>query len=144
VIESDKPALVVFASKSCGPCFRALDLLNDLGPAYKGKVQFYKVEVPQSPALTRDYEIQYTPTLIMFQNGKSIGQRRAGVASSDLLMKFFDRGLNLVATNLVKQLGNQHQELQEPPDKQKINIKITVRQITVGARDLMDQHLAQH
>jgi hypothetical protein len=39
----------------------------------------------------------------MFRNGKSIGQRRVGAASSDLLMKFVGRGLGLSATKLVEQ-----------------------------------------
>ncbi|MDO5783748.1 MAG: thioredoxin family protein [Eubacteriales bacterium] len=61
-------ALVEFYSDSCVPCKRMSPLLAQLEE--DGVVPVYKVNIVHSRSLAVDHEVQTTPTLILFTDGK--------------------------------------------------------------------------
>lgn len=59
-----RPAIVDFSATWCGPCRRLAPILDDLAKTYKGKIDFYKVDVDKAQALAKAYGISSVPTVI--------------------------------------------------------------------------------
>jgi thioredoxin 1 len=91
--------LVIFKAEGCAPCRILLEIMEDLAGDYTGTVHFYTVDVSQNRELARQYEILYTPTMIIFDGTEIVGQRRVGAASRDRLRRFLDNKLNEVSQN---------------------------------------------
>ena len=92
------PTLVVFGAASCAPCKRVQRNLQGIKDQFPEKVDIRYVEVPQNPRLAEKFDIRYTPTIAMFEHGNSIGQRRVGAATSDMLLKWVQRCLRVRAS----------------------------------------------
>jgi thiol-disulfide isomerase/thioredoxin len=75
---------VAFVSKACGPCHKILNVFNDGVDDFKTN-SFHYVDVSQNPELSAKYDIKYTPTIIAFNQGKIVGQRRVGAASVKII-----------------------------------------------------------
>lgn len=60
-----RPALVDFNAVWCGPCKRLAPLLAQLAEKYKGKVDFYSVDVDKNKQLARTYGIQSVPMMLL-------------------------------------------------------------------------------
>jgi thioredoxin 1 len=54
----------------CGPCRLIAPFISELAGEYSGRVAFGKVDVDQSPGISRQYGISSIPTLLFFKNGK--------------------------------------------------------------------------
>jgi len=72
VVESDVPVVVDFWSPRCPPCQVMAGLLDEIGPDYAGRVNFFKLNVDQNPRAARTYQIHSVPTLILFDRGKPV------------------------------------------------------------------------
>jgi thioredoxin 1 len=72
VLTTSKRAIVQFHSTTCGPCQVMGGLMNELGPQYVGQVDFFKVNVNDSPATAHRFEIMSVPTLILFKDGAPV------------------------------------------------------------------------
>lgn len=59
-----RPAIVDFSATWCGPCKRLAPILDELAKTYKGKIDFYKVDVDQAKELSKAYEISSVPTVL--------------------------------------------------------------------------------
>lgn len=66
------PVFVDFYADWCGPCKMIAPVLEDVAGEYQGKVQIAKVNVDQSPAISREYNVSSIPTLVMFENGSEV------------------------------------------------------------------------
>jgi len=74
VLEGDGPIAVEFMSYGCAYC-RALEpILEEVAEMVKAKEQIFRVNIPVEHALAETYEIQGTPTLVMFLNGEEVGR----------------------------------------------------------------------
>ncbi len=66
-----KPVIVDFYAQWCGPCKALSPLLEDLSEEYKGKVDFYKVDVDKEEELAGVFRVMSIPTLLLIpQNSK--------------------------------------------------------------------------
>lgn len=92
--KDNKTHFVVFASKSCTPCHKVLNVFNDESQNHKNAT-FSRVDVSQNPDLSQQFEIRYTPTILVFKHGEMIGQRRVGAASREVLVEYINRAFNL-------------------------------------------------
>ena len=68
IIKNNKFVLVDFFVKGCPECHRIGEILNTLAAKYKDKISFIKVEDAKYDALSKKYDIQYIPTLMIFSN----------------------------------------------------------------------------
>lgn len=64
-----RPAVVDFYADWCRPCKRVAPIMDELAETYKGKVDFYKVNVDQQRELAMIHNIQSIPVVILY-NGK--------------------------------------------------------------------------
>ena len=94
--KDDKNHFVVFASKSCGPCHKVLGVFNDEAEN-REDATFNVIDVSQNRDVSRQFEIRYTPTILVFHDGEMIGQRRVGGASREVLVEYINRASNVQA-----------------------------------------------
>lgn len=74
VLKSSEPVLVDFFAEWCGPCKAMAPALDQVAAEMKGKLKVVKVDVDQNPGITAKYAIRAMPTLMVFKDGKVVGQ----------------------------------------------------------------------
>ncbi len=66
-----RPAVIDFNATWCGPCKQLKPVLEKLAAQYKGKVDFYSIDVDQSPELASTLGIESIPYVIVAPVGKA-------------------------------------------------------------------------
>lgn len=64
VFEGTRPAVVDFYATWCRPCKMMAPVVEQLARKYKGKIDFYKVDIDQEEELASVFGIQSIPTLL--------------------------------------------------------------------------------
>jgi thioredoxin 1 len=86
IINGSTPVLVDFMAEWCGPCKMMKPILQELHNRMGDKVRILKIDIDKSPALANSLNIHSVPTLMLFQNGKTIW-RQSGVVQAAQLEK---------------------------------------------------------
>jgi thioredoxin 1 len=76
-------AVADFYSDSCIPCKRMSPLLAEIEEEYPD-IKLAKINVNFENALSEKYEIQASPTLIFFKDGKETERLRGAVKKSEI------------------------------------------------------------
>lgn len=90
--QSTVPALVDFWAAWCGPCRMVSPLLDGLAREKAGQLKLVKVDVDRSPALSRRFDVQSIPTLMVMVDGKVVA-RQAGAAPAPVLRSWLESAL---------------------------------------------------
>jgi thioredoxin 1 len=85
VLRSDKPVLVEFGGKWCGPCKALAPVIAKLVEESGGRYTVAEVDIDDSPEVAKRYGIRGLPTVIAFAGGAEKG-KVVGVASKDALL----------------------------------------------------------
>ncbi len=89
---SPVPALVDFWAAWCGPCRMVSPVLDKLAQERAGRVKLVKVDVDKSPALSRRFEVQAIPTMLLIADGTVVA-RQAGAPPAAALRSWLDGAL---------------------------------------------------
>lgn len=71
VIQSDRPVLVDFSASWCPPCREMAPKLEQLAAEHRG-VKVVEVDVDANPRLSRRFNVEVLPTLMVFYRGERV------------------------------------------------------------------------
>jgi thioredoxin 1 len=74
VLKASTPFLLDLSAQWCGPCKAIAPVVEALAEEYSGKVAFGTVDIDQNPKIPTRYQVRSIPTLLLFHEGKVIGQ----------------------------------------------------------------------
>ena len=72
--QSTVPMLVDFWAPWCMPCRMVAPVLSALAKDYSGRLAVGKVNVDENPNIASRFGITGIPTLLLFKDGKPVGQ----------------------------------------------------------------------
>jgi len=74
VLEAEGPIAVEFMSYGCAHCRAIEPVLEQVAEMVKLQVRIFRVNIAVEPELAGSYQIQGTPTLVMFLNQNEVGR----------------------------------------------------------------------
>lgn len=74
VLEGNGPVVVEFMSYGCFHCRAIEPILQQVAEMVKPKTKIFRVNTAVEQELTDSYQVQGTPTLIMFLHGREVGR----------------------------------------------------------------------
>ena len=72
VLKAEGKVLVDFYADWCGPCRMMSPVIDDIAKELDGKVKVGKVNVDSNQELAIKYDVMSIPTIMVFENGKTI------------------------------------------------------------------------
>lgn len=74
VVKASRPVVVDFWAEWCAPCRIIAPIVEELAQEYDGRVDFAKMDVDSNPQTAVKYGVRSIPTLLLFKDGKAVGQ----------------------------------------------------------------------
>jgi thioredoxin 1 len=74
ILGSKLPVLVDFWAVWCAPCRAIAPHVEALAKDYDGKIVVGKCDIDANPDFSAQYDIRSIPTLLVFKDGKVVGQ----------------------------------------------------------------------
>jgi len=88
-LAAEKPVLVDFYTKGCGPCAALAPRIAKLAREYEGKIGFLKVDLREVPALAERYGIRSVPTIMLLAGGRE-SRRWVGLTEEQVFRSALD------------------------------------------------------
>jgi thioredoxin 1 len=89
VLQAAEPVLVDFWAWWCPPCQQIAPIVDELADENQGRAKIGKLDINESPQMTRAYNVDRIPTLLLFKNGQVI-EKLVGLQSKERLQKAID------------------------------------------------------
>ncbi|MFH0952389.1 MAG: thioredoxin [Patescibacteria group bacterium] len=83
--EKDKPILVDFWAKWCGPCRLQAPIIEEVAKEIGSTAKIGSIEVDENPKTAQQYAIMSIPTLVIFKNSEIVWQA-SGVTQKDKII----------------------------------------------------------
>ncbi|MGW4683926.1 thioredoxin [Streptomyces sp. NPDC004244] len=86
------PVVVDLWATWCGPCRMVSPALEQVARDLAGRIKLVKVDVDRNPRLSRRFEVQAVPTLLVLDQGEQVA-RQAGAAPAHVLRAWVERAM---------------------------------------------------
>ncbi|WP_394427713.1 thioredoxin [Streptomyces sp. SGAir0957] len=86
------PVVVDLWATWCGPCRMVSPALEQVARDLAGRIKLAKVDIDKNPRLSRRFEVQAVPTLLVLDKGSTIA-RQAGAAPAHVLRSWVEQAL---------------------------------------------------
>ncbi|MFD9214415.1 thioredoxin [Streptomyces sp. NPDC087659] len=86
------PVLVDLWATWCGPCRMVSPALEQVALDLAGRIKLVKVDVDRNPLLSRRFEVQAVPTLLVLDKGETVA-RQAGAAPAHVLREWVEQAV---------------------------------------------------
>lgn len=83
ILQAEEPILVDFYADWCSHCKKISPVLEQLSE--EKQLRIAKVNVDESPHLTRQYNIMSIPALLLFENGEPQTRQAGNVSKEEIL-----------------------------------------------------------
>ena len=74
ILKSPLPVLVDFWAVWCAPCRAIAPHVEAIANDYAGKLKVGKLDIDSNPEVPSQFEVRSIPTLLVFKEGKVVGQ----------------------------------------------------------------------
>lgn len=92
VLEANMPVFVDFWGSWCTACQRMEPVVEKLEKKYDGDLKIGHLNIDKNPQTASKYEVEETPTHILFEEGKVV-ERKMGALAQKQLEKIFEKVL---------------------------------------------------
>ncbi|MFC9617195.1 thioredoxin [Streptomyces sp. NPDC056938] len=86
------PVVVDLWATWCGPCRMVSPALEQVARDLAGRIKLVKVDVDKNPRLSRRFEVQAVPTLLVLDQGETVA-RQAGAAPAHVLREWVEQAM---------------------------------------------------
>ena len=90
VLKSDRPVLVKFEAEWCGPCKAMKPAIAELADEYGERLTIATLDIDQNTHTPYRLGVRGLPTVMLFQNGRIVGQK-VGLARKGDLVAMIDK-----------------------------------------------------
>ncbi|MYZ07588.1 thioredoxin [Streptomyces sp. SID2999] len=87
---ADVPVVVDLWATWCGPCRMVSPALERVATELAGRIKLVKVDVDRNPRLSRRFEVQAVPTLLILDKGETVA-RQVGAAPAPALRQWVEQ-----------------------------------------------------
>lgn len=84
IINAKKLVLIDFYAPWCGPCKKMIPDIEKLSETFKGKAEILKLNIETNDTLSRSYNVQTLPVLILFSKGKQVFRKDGSMTYVEL------------------------------------------------------------
>jgi thioredoxin 1 len=74
ILKSPLPVLVDFWAVWCAPCRAIAPHVEAIANEYAGKLRVGKLDIDSNPEVPTQFEVRSIPTVLVFKEGKVVGQ----------------------------------------------------------------------
>ncbi len=74
VIQGSGPMVVEFMTYGCAHCQTIEPILREVAESLGTKAKLFRVNIAVEDELSQNFQIEGTPTLVMFRDGKEVGR----------------------------------------------------------------------
>lgn len=94
IINSERPVLIDFFATWCGPCQALGPILKQVKDSLGERVSIVKIDVDKNQELAANYQVRGVPTMMLFQNGKSLWRQSGVLSKEDIISVILEKTNN--------------------------------------------------
>lgn len=87
-----QPVVVDLWATWCGPCRMVSPALEQVSRDLAGRIKLVKVDVDKNPRVSRRFEVQAVPTLLVLDHGETVA-RQAGATPAHVLRSWVEQAM---------------------------------------------------